>query len=126
MDPITALAAFAPVLVEAGKAAVSRWLAPETFRPATFDQWLQAQDKQLQLFRAINEAGGGQSSYPWVEAVIRLQRPAVVAGTLAVWAWSRTAGVPSEAIDNACAIVGFYLFGDRTLFHARKAITPTP
>jgi hypothetical protein len=30
------------------------------------------------------------------------------------------AGQPSDAIDNFAAAIGFYLFGDRTLFYARK------
>jgi hypothetical protein len=121
MDPLTALAAFAPVVVEAGKAAVSRWLAPAEFKPASVEQWLAMKDKEIALFNAINAAGGGTASYPWVEAIVRLQRPFVVACVLVVWAWSRSVGVPSEAIDNAAAIVGFYLFGDRTLLYARRA-----
>jgi hypothetical protein len=121
MDPLTALAAFAPVVVEAGKAAVSRWLAPAEFKPASVEQWLAMKDKEIALFNAINAAAGGTASYPWVEAIVRLQRPFVVACVLVVWAWSRSVGVPSEAIDNAAAIVGFYLFGDRTLLYARRA-----
>jgi hypothetical protein len=122
MDPLTALTAFAPVLVEAAKAAVSRWIAPEQFRPASIEQWALMQDKQIALFQALNSAGAGGVSYPWVEAIVRLQRPLVAALVLLVWGWSRTVGTPSEAVDNAAAAVAFYLFGDRTLFYSRRAV----
>jgi len=52
---------------------------------------------------------------------VRLQRPAVGVVVLGVWAYSQTAGVPSDAINNFAGAVGFYLFGDRTLFYAKKA-----
>lgn len=121
-DPLTLLALLGPVAVEAVKGAVSRWIAPSEFKPATVEQWQAMRSSDIALFQAVNAAGSSGTSYPWVEAVIKLQRPFVVICVLAVWAWSRTSGMPSEAIDNAAAIVGFYLFGDRTLFHAKKAI----
>lgn len=78
----------------------------------------------VDLFKAMNEAGGSSPSYPWVEAIVRLQRPAVAAAVLTVWGYSRLYGVPSEAVDNFAGCVGFYLFGDRTLFHAKRAVKP--
>lgn len=121
MDPVTALAALAPIAVEAGKAIVARWIAPDTFKPATIEQWATMQDKSLAMFQAINSAGASGVSYPWVEAVIKLQRPVVVVCVLGTWAASHLMGFASPAIDNAAGIVGFYLFGDRTLLAARNA-----
>jgi hypothetical protein len=123
MDPLTALAAFGPLLVDLGKSAIARWVAPDTFRPTTVAEWLQMRQADVDLFKAMNDAGGAGQSWPWVEAIVRLQRPAVAAVALTVWAWSRTYGVPSPEVDNFAATVGFYLFGDRTLFHSRKAVT---
>lgn len=51
---------------------------------------------------------------------MRLQRPFVVAGVIATWVFMHTTAGHTEAallaVNNAAAIVGFYLFGDRTLF----------
>lgn len=120
MDPITILAAFGPLAVELGKSLISRFIAPAEFKPATVEQWATMQDVQLRLFEAMNAAGGTNPSYPWVEAIVRLQRPAVALLALGTWVYSRTYGVPSEAVDNFAAAIGFYLFGDRTLFYTRK------
>lgn len=123
MDPVTILAALGPVAVEAVKAAINRWVTPDSFKPANVGEWLQMRSSDLDQFRAINAAGAEGESFPWVHAVIKLQRPIVVASTLAVWVWSRTAGEPSDAIDNAVSVVSFYLFGERTMLHlkAQKA-----
>ena len=116
MDPITILAAFGPLLVDAGKALVGKFIGSD-FKPASIGDYVAMQGAETDRFKAVNEAGGNNASYPWVEAIIRLQRPAVAVAVLGVWGWSRTYGVSSPAIDNFAAAIGFYLFGDRTLFH---------
>jgi len=120
MDPLTVLAAFGPLAVELGKSLISRFIAPDEFKPATIDQYVQMKQMDLDMFKAMNEAGGSNPSYPWVEAIVRLQRPLVAAIALSVWAWSHTYGIPSSEVDNFSAIIGFYLFGDRTLFHINQ------
>lgn len=122
MDPLTVLAAFGPLAVELGKSLISRFVAPNEFKPATIEQYVQMRQMDLDMFKAMNEAGGTNPSYPWVEAVIRLQRPLVAAIALSVWAWSHTYGIPSAEVDNFSAIIGFYLFGDRTLFHINQMV----
>lgn len=121
MDPITALAALGPLVVDAGKALIGKYLGSHDYKPVNVDEWARMRQVELDQFRAVNAAGAEGDTYPWVHAVIKLQRPAVVAITLGVWAWSRTYGAPSEAIDNAAGVVGFYLFGDRTLIKAKRA-----
>lgn len=122
MDPLTVLAAFGPLAVELGKSLISRFVAPNEFKPATIEQYVQMRQMDLDMFKAMNEAGGTNPSYPWVEAIIRLQRPLVAAIALSVWAWSHTYGIPSAEVDNFSAIIGFYLFGDRTLFHINQMV----
>lgn len=126
MDPITALAAFAPLLVDAGKGLIARFVAPEGFKPTNVAEWLQMRQADVQLLQTINQAGGSGESYRWVNAVIQLQRPAVAAIALGVWAWQEAMNPTgaSEAAANFAATVGFYLFGDRTLFHIRRAAAP--
>jgi hypothetical protein len=120
MDPITLLAAFAPLAVDLGKSLIAKFVAPDTFKPATIEQYTQVKQLDLDMFKALNDAGGSNPTYLWVEAIIRLQRPLVVAVALGAWAWTHIMGTPSPEVDNFAAIVGFYLFGDRTMFYAKN------
>lgn len=121
MDPFTIVAALMPFAVDLGKSLIGRFITPDNFKPATIGDWLTMQQQQLSMFKAVNEAGGANPSYPWVEAIVRLQRPLVAALALGTWVYSQTLGVPSDAVNNFAGAVGFYLFGDRTLFYAKKA-----
>lgn len=120
MEPFTILAALAPLFLDLGKAAIGKFIGGD-FKPANVADYLAIQRADLDKFTAINAAGGNNPSYLWVEAVIRLQRPIVAALTLGTWAYSHTIGTPDPAIDNFAGAIGFYLFGDRTLFHIKQA-----
>ena len=120
MDPVTILAALMPFAVDLGKSLISRFIAPDNFKPANVAEWSTMQEMQLRLFTAMNNAGGANPSYLWVEAVVRLQRPAVAAVALGTWCYSHLAGIDSPALDNFAGAVGFYLFGDRTLFYVKS------
>lgn len=78
--------------------------------------------KQLDLeqFKAVNDAGGTNPSYPWVEAIVRLMRPSVGLIVLGTWSYMQLTNMSSLTVDNFAAAIGFYLFGDRTLFYANK------
>ena len=119
-DPVTILAALGPLAVDLGKSLITRFIAPDVFKPATIDDYVKMRSLDLEMFKAMNEAGGSGSTYPWVEAIVRLMRPTVAIVVLGTWAWSKMSGSPSDAIDNFAAAIGFYLFGDRTLFYTRK------
>jgi hypothetical protein len=121
-DPLSAAAVFGPLAVEAGKALINKYMAPGEFKPATIEQYVKMREIDLEMFKALNEAGGSNVSYPWVDAIVRLMRPTVAVIVLGTWAYSKLAGTPSEAIDSFAAAIGFYLFGDRTLFYARKGL----
>lgn len=120
MDPITALAAFAPLAVDLGKSLINRFVAADVFKPATIDEYVKMRQLDLDMFKALNDAGGANPSYKWVDAIVRLQRPLVATIALGTWCWSHTYGAPSVEIDNFAAVIGFYLFGDRTLFYTKK------
>lgn len=122
MDPLTALAAFAPLAVDLGKSLINRFVATEDFKPQSVDDWLKMRNFDLEMFKAINNAGGSNPTYLWVEAIVRLQRPLVASIALGVWAWTHTYGAPHPDVDNFAAVIGFYLFGDRTLFYTKKAL----
>lgn len=123
MDPLTVLAAFGPLAVDLGKSLISRFIAPAEFKPATIDDYVKMRELDLNMFKSMNEAGGSNPSYLWVEAVVRLMRPSVAVIVLGTWAWLKLNGQPSDSVDNFAAAVGFYLFGDRSLFYAKKAMS---
>ena len=120
-DPVTILAALGPLAVDLGKSLINRYVAPDVFKPATIEQYTQMRQIDLEMFKAMNEAGGGQASYPWVEAIVRLQRPFVAVVVLGTWCMLSAYGQSNDVVNNFAAAIGFYLFGDRTLFYARKA-----
>lgn len=119
MDPITILAALLPLGIDAGKYAIQKWLAPESVKPGTFAELLQLRQLDVEQFKAMQ--GTGEASYPWVAAVRSLQRPAFAAAVLGVWVWQSSRGDVSADVANMASAVGFYLFGDRTLFHIKGA-----
>ena len=120
MDPITLLSALGPLAVDLGKSLINRFVAPDQFKPATTDEYTKMRQTDLDMFKAMNEAGGSNPSYPWVEAIVRLMRPGVGLIVLGTWAYLKLTNQPSDSVDNFASCVGFYLFGDRTLFYSRK------
>ena len=122
MDPLTVLTAFGPLIVDLGKSLIGRFVQTDTYRPVNVDEYVKMRQLDLEMFKALNEAGGSNQSYPWVEAIVRLMRPGVALVVLGTWASLKLSGQSSDSVDNFAAAVGFYLFGDRTLFYARKAV----
>lgn len=122
IDPFTALAAFAPLVVDLGKSLISRFVAPAEFKPATIEQYTQMRQIDLDMFKAMNDAGGTNPSYPWVEAVVRLMRPSIAFIVLGTWAFLELNGGANDTVSNFASAVGFYLFGDRSLFYAKKSL----
>jgi hypothetical protein len=120
-DPITLLAAFGPLAVKLGEAVIGKYIAPDNFKPATIDDYAKMKQLDIDQFKAINDAGGTNPSYPWVEAIVRLMRPTVAVGVIGTWAMCKfTALNCGPEVDNFAAAISFYLFGDRTLFYAGK------
>lgn len=122
IDPFTALAAFAPLVVDLGKSLISRFVAPAEFKPATIEQYTQMRQIDLDMFKAMNDAGGTNPSYPWVEAVVRLMRPSIAFIVLGTWAFLELNGGANDTVSNFASAIGFYLFGDRSLFYAKKSL----
>ena len=119
MDPITILAALGPLAVDLGKSLIGRFIQTDTYKPVNIGEYVQMRQVDLEMFKAMNNAGGG-TTYPWVEAIVRLMRPAVAAIVLGTWAFMEVTGDSSATVANFASAVGFYLFGDRTLFYAQK------
>jgi hypothetical protein len=120
MDPITILAGLAPLAIDLGKSLINKYITPDIVKPANVDEYMKLRQFDLDMFKAMNEVGGSNPSYPWVEAIVRLQRPVVASVVLLTWVYTKVAQVPSESVDNFAAAIGFYLFADRTLFYAKN------
>lgn len=117
-NPLTALAAFLPLGVEAGKALIQRYIAPDQVKPLDLPQLLQLKQIELQQWQAMQ--GGDAPSYPWVAAIRQLQRPFFVSIIVTTWCVQvLSAGQASDAVTNMASAAGFYLFGDRTLFYVK-------
>lgn len=119
IDPITIGAAVIPALIDLAKGAANKWLAPANYKPMNVTEYIAMQESDTARFKAINEAGQGGTTYAWVEAVVRLQRPAVAFTALGVWAGLHLAGQQTDGVDNLASAVFFYLFGDRTLGYVK-------
>ena len=120
-DPVTMLAAFGPLVVKAGEAVINKFIAPDNFKPATIEDYVKMKQLDIDQFKAINEAGGSNASYPWVEAIIRLMRPSIAIAVIGTWGVCKLGGVQcGPEVDNFAAAIGFYLFGDRSLFYSSK------
>ena len=120
MDPLTILAALGPLAVDLGKSLIGRFIQTDTYKPVNVDEYAKMRQLDLDMFKAMNDAGGTNPSYSWVEAAVRLMRPAVGIIVLGTWAYLELNNSPSESVSNFASAVGFYLFGDRTLFYSRK------
>lgn len=124
MEPITMLAAAVPSLIDLLKGAANKYLAPAAYKPINVSEYVQMQESDTARFKALNDAGGGAVTYPWVEAIVRLQRPSVAAVTLSVWAYCHIYGASNvDSVDNIASAVFFYLFGDRTLGYIKAKTT---
>jgi len=121
MDPITILAGFAPLVVDLGKSLIGRFISTDGFKPVNIDEYTKMKQVDLEMFKAMNDAGGTNPSYPWVEAIIRLMRPGVALIVLGTWAYMEITGDSTPSVANFASAVGFYLFGDRTLFYSKKS-----
>ena len=121
IDPITILAALGPLAVDLGKSLINRFIAPDQFKPATIEQYTQMKQIDLEFFKVMNEAGGSNPSYPWVEAIIRLMRPIIGLLVLSTWVIMHLNGTATPEVDNFASAVGFYLFGERSLLHIKKS-----
>lgn len=108
-DPVTLLATFAPVLVRAGNAGVQRFIAPDIVKPTSIAEVLQLQQIDLERFRLLQDADKGGATYQWVEAIRKLQRPAVVVGLGVAFAINPE----SQIVADMFSVVTFYLFGER-------------
>jgi hypothetical protein len=121
MDPITILAALGPLAVDLGKSLIGRFIQSDVYKPTNIAEYTQMRTTDLEMFKAMNNVGAsGGTTYPWVEAIVRLMRPGVAVIVLSTWGFMQLSGHDSASVNNFASAVGFWLFGDRTLFYSQK------
>ena len=64
--------------------------------------------------------GGYVTEMMWREEVKRVQEELNVAKNKATWATMHLQGIATQEVDNFASAVGFYLFGERSLFYIKK------
>ena len=70
MDPITILAALGPLAVDLGKSLIGRYIQTDGYKPVNISEYIQMKQADLDMFKAMNDAGGTNETYPWVEAIV--------------------------------------------------------
>lgn len=115
-DPLSALAFLAPVVVDAGRALVSRYITPDSVKPSTVAEAIQLRELDLKQFEIMQKADSAGEAYQWVESIRKMQRPVVVFGLLVAF----ITHPDSQVIASAFQAVGWYLFGERTIIVAAK------
>lgn len=109
-DPVSMLAILGPVLVDAGRAVVGRFIAPDVVKPSSMAEVIQLRELDIEQFKIMQTADSTGETYRWVEAIRKLQRPIVVLGLLVGFCINPD----NMAISAAFQAVGWYLFGERT------------
>lgn len=127
MDPIAVSAivgALGPLALDAFRALKDRFLPNDGYRPQSMAEWTEMRKVMLDEYRAV-QGDSAPSGVPWVDAAIKLQKPALATIVLAVWGWQALtlAAGPSDNVTNFAAMVGFYMFGDygRMAFQSARA-----
>lgn len=111
-DPLSILAAFAPVAIDAGKAAVQRWIAPERVKALTITEAIQLEQVEIDRLRVLADLDRPSDKVsPYVADIRALMRPAIALCVTAAWAFNPD----SAGATLAAQSVWFYLFGERTI-----------
>lgn len=125
VDPVTLIALFGPLIKSGGQALINKFSKGDQYKPANLEdaiKLMQAETEQLKARMAV--ADTQEVSYPWVAAIIKLQRPIVVYGTISGFMLLTLFGLgtpeASKVLADLSAMVIFWLFGERTLLHLGK------
>jgi hypothetical protein len=120
IDPLTLLTLFGPLVKDIGSGLTKKFIGDKAGKPANVDEaikLMEAETKQLEARSKVGDAEG--PTYPWVIAVIKLQRPLIVYLTLLSFLAMSIFDLGSlETQDNVAlmvAVVVGWLFGERTL-----------
>ena len=60
MDPVTILAALGPLAVDLGKSLIGRFIQTDGYKPVNIDEYAKMRQLDLDMFKAMNDAGGAK------------------------------------------------------------------
>ena len=119
MFDITSLAPFlglfGPVVTSLGSAIAQR-IAPTQVRATSVADQVALDGSTIAMLKAKGDLeNGGGSTYPWVWAIIKLQRPVVLALIIVLYVYQEgfTPAGSSDSVSNAFQFVGSWLFSER-------------
>lgn len=120
MDPLTLIALFGPLIKSGGQALINKFAKGDQFKPANVDDAIKLMQAETEALKTrISVADTSDPSYPWVAALIKLQRPIIVYGTITGFMIMSLATIGTiedrKFISDMAQIVIFWLFGERTL-----------
>ena len=120
IDPVTLVALFGPLIKSGGQAFINKLAGGEQYKPASVDDAIKLMEAETKALNArISAADTNEASYPWVAAVVKLQRPIMVYGTITGFMIMALTGVGSpeaqKILSDMATMVVFWLFGERTL-----------
>jgi hypothetical protein len=125
IDPVTLIALFGPLIKSGGQALINKFAKGEQYKPANLDDAIKlmaAETEQLKV--RISAADTTDASYPWVAALVKLQRPVIVYGTITgfmiLTLFSLGTPEAQKVLADLSSMVIFWLFGERTMMHQSK------
>ena len=120
IDPITLVALFGPLIKSGGQALINKLAKGEQYKPASVDDAIKLMQAETEQLKArIMAADTSDPVPPWVAAIVKLQRPIIVYGTITGFMLLTLFDLGSpEAVKilaDMASMVIFWLFGERTL-----------
>ena len=120
MDPITLIALLGPLIKSGGQALINKFSKGDTFKPATADDAIKMMAAETEQLIARSKVGDTEGpTYMWTTAIIKLQRPVIVYGTITAFILMSFFALGTlddrKMIGELAQVVIFWLFGERTL-----------
>lgn len=119
MTILTALLPFTGVLgpiVQQITGALVQHIAPTEVRATSVDDYVKMKnaDNETAKVRADLENGGG-ATYPWVWAILKLQRPVILAVVVGLWSYQELSnpGGSTDIVKQAAGFAMSWLFCER-------------
>lgn len=112
-----------PVAIDGVRGLVNKFTGGAAAKPSNPDDVVKLMQAETQRLEALAKLEGSGQTYPWVEAIRKLQRPAYGLAALLMYAWAVTCGAEQTTtaeIGQWVQMFGFYLFGDRTYMYLKK------
>lgn len=112
----TLVPALVPALADGLKSVVGKFTGGA--KPLTIAEQVQLMQAENERLDMLSKLEGSGTTYPWVEAIRKLQRPFVVAVVILVWACyflglTEVSEGSVVILSDVSSSVMFYLFGER-------------